>query len=425
MPHKNSTSSTRRIRRLLVPWLEAPLRVWGVIAGRLLGLRSSWPLRRSFQPMLLPERELKALRMELKQALHDTGSAMVSPGLHERELVRRIEKEVDVQNRNNVTRTMAYLEVYRRHPELHWAFLAHMVSRNGGWSMTDLKGEWLTRLMKTKQAEHFFGFLERANALIFQDAYPQLRLYEESVKAKRSLFHLLPMFHVSAFMRPFWEQFWASRQPALLTTALIINEQNYIEARVVQNEGYKETVLDTLTFQTQALLQLNQVLLPYGHRVKPYRLAGAIVEDFSSLTERIRIGRTLYAILFGIPEVHEGAQQFAFRTPHSGSRHDLWPHLFASVRSESPGKPYTERLNGCGLLEGASRLYSPRLKDAWADRPVEPPDRADWFHSLDMLDELVPAKPPLRVDLTDEYCFSLRKIELAVIAGQVLEPILP
>ena len=52
---------------------------------------------------------------------------------------------------NNITRTKAYFDIYQKYPEIHWAFLGHMVSRNGGWNMTDLKGDFLTRLLTKKK----------------------------------------------------------------------------------------------------------------------------------------------------------------------------------------------------------------------------------------------------------------------------------
>ncbi|UOK59912.1 DUF2515 domain-containing protein [Bacillus sp. OVS6] len=32
-----------------------------------------------------------------------------------------------------------------RNPEIRWAFLASMVSRNAGYCMTDLKGTWFQK----------------------------------------------------------------------------------------------------------------------------------------------------------------------------------------------------------------------------------------------------------------------------------------
>ena len=65
----------------------------------------------------------------------------------EKQLVATLQAETNRCNLNNVTRTKAYLDFYRRNPEIHWSFLAHMVSRNTGWNMTDLKGTFLPSLL--------------------------------------------------------------------------------------------------------------------------------------------------------------------------------------------------------------------------------------------------------------------------------------
>ena len=122
--------------------------------------------------------------------------------------LNKIKQTTHLLNKNNVTRTKAYLDFYKRHPEIHWAFLGHMVSRNGGWNMTDLKGGFLSRLLTKKEANAFFNFLERGNWLIFQDAYPQFLVYEESKRSGKNLFYLLPHLHVSTFMETIWNHFW-------------------------------------------------------------------------------------------------------------------------------------------------------------------------------------------------------------------------
>ena len=127
------------------------------------------------------------------------------------QLLQRLRLKTAQLNVNNITRTKAYLDFYIAQPEIHWAFLGHMVSRNGGWNMTDLKGEFLTRLMNEKSKQDFFSFLERGNWLIFQDAYPQFLLYEESLCQSRNLFYLLPYLNVSHFMEVIWNQFWAEK----------------------------------------------------------------------------------------------------------------------------------------------------------------------------------------------------------------------
>lgn len=340
----------------------------------------------------------------------------------EQSLIRSITAETDRLNRNNVTRTKAYYDLYQRHPELHWALLAHMVSRNGGWNMTDLRGEWLPSLMSGTQAEALFALLERANALIFQDAYPQLLLYEASLSRNQAMFHLLPHLHVSAFMKPIWNLFWNKRCSELLTVGLIVNEQHYIEGRIVQKEPYR-SLLDSFVLQAQALLQLNLIVFPYAaaaDSLQPARLAGLIIETFSDLTERIGIGKKLYAVLFGVPAIQEGVGMFTSATVHTGSRADYWPHLFATVKKAPPGTMFAEKLDGCKLMDGANRLYSPKLADAWKDRKVEPPDRYDWFNDMKPIAYFGDIALPHSFEITNEYCFALNKLELAVLAGQQL-----
>ncbi|WP_212982334.1 DUF2515 family protein, partial [Bacillus paramobilis] len=53
-------------------------------------------------------------------------------------IINKIKIQTEQLNKNNVTRTRAYYQFYIQYPEIHWALLGHMVSRNGGWNMTDL-----------------------------------------------------------------------------------------------------------------------------------------------------------------------------------------------------------------------------------------------------------------------------------------------
>lgn len=372
---------------------------------------------------------IAALELGLKQRLQQP-SISSSPLNHEdKGLIAKIQELTQRENRNNITRTKAYWIVFVEHPELHWALLAHLVSRNGGWNMTDLKGDLIPRLVSSKQAEHHFHFLERANGLIFQDAYPQLLLYIESKRRNRSMFHLLPKLHISMFMEPVWQHFWQNRSSALLTVCLIINEQNYIEKRIIQNPKYRETVLDTLKFKVQSLLQLNQVVFPYGQKdvdltipTPSYRLAGLILEDFGNLKERIEFGKKLYAILFGLPAVYDGAVAFAAHVPHTGSRADYLPELYAPIRKAPPELVFKERLmDGCKLKEGAMPFYSPTLAGAWADRELEPAEPGDWFVNLKAMQHIRPIPVPFLFDMTSEACFGLNKIELAILAGQTMK----
>lgn len=179
-------------------------------------------------------------------------------------ILEEIKTLTQEHNRSNITRTAAYLECYEQYPELHWALLAHMVSRNGGYHMTDLQSDLMHNLQNQSDREHMYRLLERCNALIFQDAYPQLLLYMNSRRIGRSCFHLLSHFHVSAFMTPFWERFWLERCSSLLSVALIINEQNYIESRVVQHPYFQKEVLSKPAFHLHNLAGLNHIVFPLG-----------------------------------------------------------------------------------------------------------------------------------------------------------------
>ncbi len=370
----------------------------------------------------LPLSSIAILRLEasLKSQLYAPAASAASLIHGDEILLERILTQTDRDNRNNVTRTQAYWELYSELPELHWALLAHMVSRNGGWTMTDLKGDLLPRLLSCRQTEDLFLFLERANGLIFRDAFPQLLLYKESKRIGRPLFHLLPRFSVSRWMEPVWNQFWDTKDSVLLTVSLIINEQNYIEKRIIQNLVYKKSVLDTLMFKAQSLLQLNQVVFPFQQERLNSRLAGLILEDFSDLDERIEFGKKLYAILFGLPDVHRGVLQFARRTPHTGSRADYRPDLFACIRKAPHETKFQERLDGCKLNNGAEPFYSPRLAQAWKDRRMDAIEPGDWFHNLKVLQHVRPIPVPFLFEMTGEYCLGLNKIELAILAGETL-----
>lgn len=407
--------------------LELPSAAYHYALGKWGALTASRAMLAEAVPLELPAAAAARLTAAWSklEASSDPADAP-SRSVQEQAMIERIRAETAACNRNNVTRTEAYRSVYFRTPELHWSLLAHMVSRNGGWNMTDLQGELLPRLLRARQRDAVFRFLEQSNAFIFHDAYPQLRLYECSLREGRSLFHLLPDFGVSRFMLPVWKQFWRDRHPVPLTVALIVNEQHFIERRIVQQPFYRETVLHTLFFGLQSILQLNGVLFPYGRLESAIdeggatlKLSGLILERFEHLKERIEFGKRLYALLFGIPRVREGARCFAGAVKHTGSRADYAPHLFARTRPEPPEADYTERLLGGRLRQGAKPLYSPELGAAWSDRTLVPPERGDWFRlAADVAPYFQKLPLPHMFEISHEYGFMLNKLELAVLAAQ-------
>ncbi|MCD5325677.1 MULTISPECIES: DUF2515 family protein [Pontibacillus] len=339
----------------------------------------------------------------------------------EQSIVNKITKATKVHNETNITRTNAYLSFYNTYPEIEWALLAHLVSRNSGWNMTDLKGEWLSKLLSEKEQRNYFRLLERANWLIFQDAYPQLLLYHYSLKHNLSLYHLLPAFQVSRFMEPVWNHFSTHQDRTTLSTALIINEQHYIEKRVIHNKFFKQAVLDTLDFKVQEWLGLTQILFPYSKSKKFNRadFTGLTVHQFASLSNRIEFGKKLYVTLFSDPKRLQSIKQWADQHPHTGSRKDYWPHLFHTIRESPPGK-LSLKLERCQLRKGAARVYSPPLNIAWEIIEHHPPSPEDWFTKWDDASLLHGLPSSQRENMTEDHCEALTKIELAVAAKQII-----
>lgn len=339
-------------------------------------------------------------------------------------LVAKIREQTARLNRNNVTRTQAYLHFYQEHKEIHWALLAHLVSRNGGWNMTDLRGEWLPYLMDESSIQSYFWFLERCNWLIFHDAYAQLLLYAEMKRTKSDLTSLLAPLGVSTFMRGFWQAFLTAQDSAQLTKALIVNEQQYIEQRVVQKPITVHRIFSTLAFFAQSWFSLTQILFPYKEHPtdKRLQLVGMTSHDFPSLTARIAIGKGLYELLYKNTVRLNSICQFVFRIPHTGSRADYWPHLF------TPAKPplvagdhdFRLRLNGDELREGASKLYSPSLANAWPDTAHTAADGTDWYRDDDWL-KVVEEPVDLPAIDTSTYTQTLRWMEYGVKAVSLFD----
>ncbi|MGG3739093.1 DUF2515 family protein [Aeribacillus pallidus] len=363
---------------------------------------------------------MKKWKTELKRRLqHPTPLRPLQSW--EEQIVQTIKEETARNNVNNVKRTAAYLSFYLRFPEIHWAFLAHMVSRNGGWNMTDLKGGLLKSLLDNDEKESIFAFLERGNWLIFQDAFPQLMLYECSVKYNQNLFDLLPYFGVSRFMEAMWSFFWEERDQETLAIATIINEQNYIESRVIQHKTYKNSVLNTWGFQLYDVLPFNHILLPFvetNQNVRPH-LAGATVQHFASLSRRIEFGKSLYHLLFHKPSLRQKVLNWAASHPHTGSRADYWNDIFHPIKMTIVKDRYQKRIDHCRLKKEALPIHSPTLQAAWKNVDHEQPDSNDWFQDLSVLRFFKKGKP-LDGDILDDYCRTIDLLELAVIARQIL-----
>ncbi|WP_078554066.1 DUF2515 family protein [Bacillus alkalicellulosilyticus] len=330
-------------------------------------------------------------------------SSLMSSDLSLIDTIKRKRKEA---NRNNITRTQAYLDFYKRNPEVHWSLLAHLVSRNGGWNMTDLKGSLLSPFFSEERTSDFFLFLEKANSNIFYDAYPQLLLYEESKKKGISFFHLLPYFDVSRFMRPFWDHFLEHKNSKLITIALIINEQHYIENRIVQHPYFKKNVVNTLLFKAQDVFQFTHVFFPYDFDNK-VKLAGLSVQDFTNISERIDIGKRLYTLLFGVDTLFNDITSYVERQKHTGSRSDFWPTVFSTTPIEDHYKSMPHFLS----KRRKPFIYSPHLQDAWKDVQHTSPSDKDWYQNgANPFSYFSTVDVPQEFEITKTYCLQLHQL---------------
>ncbi|KZZ84272.1 DUF2515 family protein [Bacillus sp. SJS] len=336
------------------------------------------------------EEEKESLYTALQKKVHAKQQPFVTAG-DERDVIQRIKSETAICNVSNLTRTQSYLMFHSQYPEVHWALLAHLVSRNGGYSMTDLKSSYIGPLLHQSEKNDLFQILEIINAAIFLDAYPQLLLYEESKKRNRNLFHLLPAFRVSAFMEPIWSCFFQTGNSALLTRALITNEQSMIEENILS--GKSASIFSNLKFSFQEKWGLTNILFPYKkhHKQKQHSLAGITVTGFQSLSERIRTGKKLYHILFHHRKIHESILAYCKSSAHTGSRSDYWPHLFSSSRD-----PF--------------RLTSPYLADAWPIIPGPESIEKDWLLQLGIPEGFELPETEKLQDLTNKVMADLLKL---------------
>ncbi|RTR30471.1 DUF2515 domain-containing protein [Robertmurraya yapensis] len=278
----------------------------------------------------------------------------------EKKIVHDIAKVVKRNNIDNISRTEAYLRYYNAHSNIKWSFLAHMVSRNAGWNMGDLQGKWFPLILDKKKRAILFRTYERANWLIFHDAYPQLLLYHYSTKNGAPMFHLLPYFHVSQFMVKEWNRFWEKGDRERLLTALIINEQNLIQKPVVEQPRYKKNVFHTLLFDFQDWFHYSCVLLPTMNG----RLYGSSVHGFRTVDRRIDLGKKLSATLFN-ENYYPYFYEFATNTSHSGSRFDYEQYVHPKPKRTTPYLRVTFPIIDHHIQEYEDWSETNRIKRKW------------------------------------------------------------
>ncbi|KUP06539.1 hypothetical protein Q75_08430 [Bacillus coahuilensis p1.1.43] len=293
----------------------------------------------------------------------------------EEEMIPQIEYLTMKWNLDNISRTKAYQLFFSAFPEVHWSFLASMVSRNAGWNMTDLEGSVFSKLLSSKHRQELFSTYERANWHIFHDAFPQLLLYEYSTKLQCEKFHLLKKFNVSSYMEDEWNYFYKHKNKERLVNSLIINEQNVIQHPLIQHPYYKKNIFGSFLFLFQDWFHFSTVIFPTLHG----KLYGYTVRDFTNLSKRIELGKKLYSILFH-KDLHEHFLQFSRSVEHSGSRRDYEKYIGCKT-SVSPILRLTFPIVSHHIHTQPDWSKNSKIKKAWVQpvNPVEHPELTDWF----------------------------------------------
>lgn len=249
----------------------------------------------------------------------------------EADIIFKIREETGRKNLDNISRTNAYQDFYMETPEMIWAFLASMVSRNGGYNMCDLQGEWFPKMIDPAMRQRLFLTYERANWLIFRDAYSQLLLYSYSTKMNRPMFHLLKYLDVSEFMEKEWNVFWKTRDKKRLMISLIVNEQNVIHRPVIKHHVFKKRVFNSYMFAFEDWFHFSTVLFPTCEG----ELYGASVNGFKSVSKRINLGKRLADILFD-RRYYPLFLEFALKTEHTASRNDYEKYFPFHKKRDTP-----------------------------------------------------------------------------------------
>jgi hypothetical protein len=231
--------------------------------------------------------------------------------------------ELDARNRDNVTRTESYLELYAwtraNGCELPWIFMAHLVSRNAGYLMTDLARR-LERADDASRAamQTLFVLLERGNFLIFHDAWHHVIAYllGEPLASPRT-----PRYMIDAYAR-------ASREDERsLVMDLVHNEQHFIEHRAVHHPDLAPGL------RLLALIEASGKDKPLHF---PHSDSAIRVGRFADVALRIAAGAKIFDDVIADRARRDAIFDWAVANRHTGSRaiyggtpgpdvRDAWP----------------------------------------------------------------------------------------------------
>lgn len=300
-------------------------------------------------------------------------------------ILQDIENKTLKGNIDNISRTYYYAKFYLKHPEIRWAHLASMVSRNAGWCMTDLVGTWYLKALTPEMRYWLFLTYEKANWLIFSDAFPQLLIYEQSKKYKTPLFYLLEQFHVSSFMIAEWERYFVEQDNDRLLTALIINEQHLIQKPVIEQDDFVNHVFHSFPYRFQAFFHFSTVLFP----TLDGKLYGCSVQHFRNVAKRIQLGKCLAAVLFH-PLYYEKFLLFSSLVTHTGSRFDYERYLPNRIQRETP------------FLRTTYPIISHHIDER----------ESKWFHGQKLNQYFRFVKTPKKMDVTKWYLKKQEQLRL-------------
>jgi hypothetical protein len=224
--------------------------------------------------------------------------------------------ELDERNADNVSRTDSYLELYAwtaaEGRELPWLLMAHLVSRNAGYLMSDLarsidkpgRDPALRAAM-----ESLMALLERANFLIFQDAWHHV-VHHLMGRTGELTSPRTPRFMIDAWHRH--ERAGTAADERSLVLDLVHNEQHLIERRAVHRA------------ELAPGLRLLEFVERSG-REKPihFPLDGApaiTVGGFARVERRIATGARIFDDVIADRARRAALVDWAQAHPHTGSR---------------------------------------------------------------------------------------------------------
>ncbi len=132
---------------------------------------------------------------------------------------------------------------------------------------------------------------------------------------------------------------------------------------------------------------------------------GQSIFHFSSLHDRISLGKRLYELLFD-ETLYDHIYQWSLTHPHTGSRRDYWPKIFNDINESLPSELFKRRTINCKLRLGAKRIYSPKLQFVWKDVEHEPAEKGDWYRDWTDLYYLQKNDTEVDGDIYEDYCES-------------------